>query len=103
MQQFIHYFLHLIFPGILSYFLFRDNWKRCFVIMLLTMLVDLDHLLATPIFDPSRCSINFHPLHSWFAIAFYFILLFFKRTRVVAIGLLLHMATDGLDCVLDEM
>jgi hypothetical protein len=61
MEQFIHYFLHLIFPGILSYFLFRENWIRCYAILLLTMLVDLDHLLATPIFDPCRCSINFTP------------------------------------------
>ena len=28
--------------------------------MLTTMLIDLDHLLANPVFDPDRCSINFH-------------------------------------------
>ena len=35
------------------------------------MAVDLDHLLADPIFDPHRMSIGFHPLHSYPAIAVY--------------------------------
>ncbi len=64
------------------------------------MLVDLDHLFADPIFDPARCSINFHPLHSYIAIALYPILLFFKKTRVIGVGLLFHMFTDALDCYL---
>lgn len=63
------------------------------------MLVDLDHLLATPIFNPCRCSIGFHPLHSYMAIAAYFLLLVPKKTRIIAIGLLLHMLTDGIDCL----
>ncbi len=67
--------------------------------MLLTMLIDLDHLLATPIFDPNRCSINFHPLHTYWALAVYIGLLFFKRTRIIGIGLVLHIITDALDCL----
>lgn len=66
--------------------------------MLATMLVDVDHLWANPIFDPGRCSINFHPLHSYWAMAVYFVLLFFKKTRIVAVGLLFHMLTDFIDC-----
>ncbi len=66
--------------------------------MLATMLVDLDHLLATPIFDPGRCSINFHPLHTYWAMAGYVVLLFFKKTRIIAVGLLFHMLTDYIDC-----
>lgn len=66
--------------------------------MLATMLVDLDHLFATPIFDPGRCSINFHPLHSYWAMAVYVMLLFFKKTRIIAVGLLFHMLTDYIDC-----
>ncbi len=62
------------------------------------MLVDLDHLLANPIFDPTRCSINFHPLHTMPAIVLYIILLFPKKTRVLAIALLFHMLTDWFDC-----
>lgn len=67
--------------------------------MIATILVDLDHLIADPIFSPQRCSINFHPLHSYIAITAYFGMLFFKKTRIVAVGLLLHMLTDGLDCL----
>lgn len=66
--------------------------------MLATMLVDVDHLWANPIFDPGRCSINFHPLHGYWAMAVYFVLLFFKKTRIVAVGLLFHMLTDFIDC-----
>ncbi len=67
--------------------------------MFSTMLVDLDHLFATPIFDPSRCSVGFHPLHSIYAIAIYFLMLLPKKLRLVAIGLLIHMALDGIDCL----
>ena len=67
--------------------------------MISTMIVDIDHLLATPIYQADRCSINFHPLHSYFAIAIYFVMSFFKRPlNIVGIGLLLHMFADYCDC-----
>ena len=64
------------------------------------MIVDLDHLLANPVFDAGRCSIGFHPLHSYYAIGFYFLLLLIPNiyTRIVAVGLLFHMFTDFQDC-----
>ena len=67
--------------------------------MVLTMFVDLDHLLADPIFDPNRCSINFHPLHSYWAIGAYCVLFFIPHVRLVAVGLLFHMFTDYIDCL----
>ncbi len=70
--------------------------------MLATMLVDLDHLVADPIFDPTRCSIGLHPLHSYYAILVYFLLFFFFKTktiRILSIGLLFHMFTDYQDCL----
>lgn len=66
--------------------------------MLATMLIDVDHLFATPIFDPGRCGINFHPFHTYWAMAAYVVLLFFKNTRIIAVGLLFHMLTDFIDC-----
>ena len=97
----LHYSLHFLAPGILAWLFFRDVWKKGWLIMLGTMIVDLDHLLATPIFDPNRCSIGFHPLHSVNAIFIYFLLLLYpnKYVRIVAIGLLLHMFTDFQDCI----
>lgn len=94
----IHYGLHFLAPGLLAWFFFRKEWKRAWLIMLATMLVDLDHLLADPIFDPDRCSIGFHPLHSEWAIVVYLLLLVFPKTRIVGLGLAFHMLTDGLDC-----
>ena len=67
--------------------------------MCATMLVDIDHLLADPVYDPSRCSIGFHPLHQYPAIAVYALGTFWARTRLVAVGLVIHMALDALDCV----
>jgi len=96
----IHYSLHFIAPFLIAFFFFRKKWKLVFLIFLVSMLVDVDHLLANPIFDENRCSINFHPLHSYIAIGGYFIALFFKRIRILAIALLFHMATDYLDCYL---
>lgn len=63
------------------------------------MLIDLDHLFATPIFDPDRCSINFHPLHTYWAMGIYVALLFFRKTRIVAVGLVFHLITDYIDCL----
>lgn len=98
LQPLVHYSLHFLVPGLLAYLFFREQWKRAWLIMIGTMLVDLDHLLATPIFDPVRCSIGYHPLHSYYAIAVYFVLLFFPKTRIIAVGLLFHMLTDWQDC-----
>lgn len=64
------------------------------------MIIDLDHLLANPIYDPERCSINFHPLHSYYAISVYILMLIPRKVRVIAIGLLLHIVADWIDCFL---
>lgn len=66
--------------------------------MLATMLIDLDHLFANPVFDPHRCSINFHFLHTYPALAVYLLMLFFKKTRIAGTGLVFHLITDGIDC-----
>ena len=101
-RHIIHYSLHFIFPFIIAYFLFRKNWKIAAVIMVSTILIDLDHLLASPIFDPNRCSIGFHPLHTLWALLIYFLMLLIPswKWRAVSIGLILHLGTDALDCVL---
>ena len=99
LQSLVHYSLHFVLPFFIAYYFFRTRWKWVVMVLLATMLVDVDHLFATPIFDGTRCSIGFHLLHSYWIIPLYFFLLFFKKTRVVGIGLVLHMATDYLDCL----
>lgn len=102
LQQVTHYSLHLIFPGIIAWIFFRKEWKKAWLIMLATMLVDLDHLLADPVFDPDRCGIGVHPLHSHYAIAAYFLIFFFSRKdslKIASLGLIFHMFTDFQDCL----
>lgn len=102
LQPIIHYSFHLLLPGLLAWLFFRMKWKSAWAIMLATMLVDADHLLSNPVFDPNRCSIGHHLLHTPYAIAAYFLLLIFPKTRILALGLLLHMFTDFQDCIWSE-
>lgn len=112
----IHLALHVAVPLLVSVVLYRRYWKHATAIQLATMVVDADHLLATPIYDPARCSIGFHPLHTAPVIAGYVLLALIplcwmrnadpdtapSRAHVVhwvGLGLLIHMALDALDCV----
>ena len=94
----LHISLHLVVPLAVVGLFFKKDWKIAYFIMLSTILVDLDHLLANPIYDPNRCSIGFHPLHEPWFIAFYFILSFYPKTRFIGVGLVIHMVLDAIDC-----
>ena len=96
----LHYSLHFLFPIGIARLLSASKWRENYLTLLATMLIDADHLLATPIFDPDRCSIGFHVLHSFWAMGFYLLMLFFPKTRIIAIGLLFHLFTDFIDCLL---
>lgn len=101
MRTFIHYFLHFGFPLLIALVFFKKDWKMAYLLFLATMLVDLDHLLASPIFQANRCSINFHPLHTYYAMIVYVAMLCFKKPiRILGIGLLFHMVTDYVDCLM---
>ena len=102
LQIAVHYFLHLLAILAIAYFYDKKNWLKNYLILLATMLVDADHLFANPIFDPERCSIGFHYLHSGLAVAAYvfgMILIKQKIIRLIFIGLFFHMLTDFLDCI----
>ncbi|WP_271765881.1 DUF6122 family protein [Aquimarina algiphila] len=94
----LHYSFHFIIPLIIALLFFPKQWKKVYLIFLGSMLIDLDHLLANPIFDLNRCSVGFHPLHSYYAIAVYCTSLFFTRTRIIGLALIWHIITDQLDC-----
>ena len=93
-----HLALHFIAPLVIAFLFFKENWKLSYLIMITTMLVDLDHLFASPIYDANRCSIGFHPLHQHWFIGIYLLMSFFSKTRIIAVGLIIHMALDALDC-----
>ena len=61
--------------------------------------IDVDHLLADPIYDPMRCSLGFHALHSLPALGVYFILAAYPKTRWFGLGLVMHLFTDSIDCI----
>ncbi|WP_179376186.1 DUF6122 family protein [Winogradskyella wichelsiae] len=98
LQSIIHYGIHFGLPLVVAIVFYKSCWLKAYGIMILGILIDLDHLLANPIFDPNRCSINFHPLHSYYAIAFYLLLLVPKKTRLMGLGLSIHIIADTADC-----
>jgi hypothetical protein len=61
--------------------------------------VDVDHVLADPVYDPGRCGIGFHPLHSPVAIGTYAVATAIPKLRLIGLGLLIHMGLDALDCL----
>jgi len=101
MSRFLmHYGIHFIFPIVIAFLFFKENRSRAMLILLAGILIDLDHVFADPIFDPNRCSIGFHPLHSYWAIGVYVALLGFRKTRIFGIALLIHILADLTDCYL---
>jgi hypothetical protein len=94
----IHLILHFLVPAVIVGVFYRETWKTSYLIMIATMLVDLDHVFASPIYDPGRCSIGFHPLHKVWFLGIYAILSVVPKTRLVGIGLVIHMALDSIDC-----
>lgn len=98
----LHYFLHFGFIAIIAYFWDKENWVKCYLLLLATMVVDLDHLFAHPIFRADRCSIGFHYLHRPIPILIYacvFLLVKHKYVKLFSFGLLFHMLTDFIDCL----
>ena len=111
----IHIVLHVMVPLLVAIVCYSQRWRSATLIMIATMVVDADHLLADPIYDPDRCSIGFHPLHTLTAIAFYAALTVAPRVmsctarsgrlervslplHLIGLGLLIHMALDWIDC-----
>ena len=111
----LHIALHFVVPAGLALAIDRERWLRTWLILVATMLVDVDHLLADPVYDPARCSIGFHPLHTTPAIVAYGLVLFGPRAlnaigalrdeaiiwmlQLVGLGLIVHMVLDGIDCL----
>ena len=95
----LHILLHFAIPGVVAGLAFRNKWLTSWLVMMSSMIIDIDHLLANPIFDPNRCSIGFHPLHSTTAIILYPLLLLIPKLRLLGIGLLIHIGLDALDCL----
>lgn len=90
--------LWVIFYLVETYLLKRNFKKReALVQLLLSSLIDLDHLFSVPIYEASRCSINNHALH--YALVFpAYVLGLFTRYRYFFAGIILHLLIDYLTC-----
>ena len=112
----LHIALHFAVPLLVALAFYCSHWKHAALLLIATMLVDLDHLLANPIYDPERCSIGFHPLHTAPAIALYALMFAIplvlgrkanapglrpaaRTVHLIGLGLLIHMALDWFDCL----
>jgi len=124
----IHLVLHLLIPLLLAWLYTRSNQTHTaikvrgeaigvvgiFALLMVTMLVDMDHLIADPIYAPNRCSILFHPLHTLAPMVLYIVMCFWptiskavnravlNRDRIIAclgVGLCIHMILDAVDCL----
>lgn len=95
----IHIVLHFLVPAALVALFWRKHWWQSYLWLLAGLVIDVDHLLANPVYDPLRCSIGFHPLHTWPAALAYLALGFHPRTRLLGIGLALHLLLDAGDCM----
>jgi len=96
----LHLVLHAAVPGVGARWFAGADWRRVWLWLLAGWVIDLDHLLATPVYDPDRCSLGTHPLHTWPAAVGYVLLVGPRPTRLLGLGLLLHLLLDGIDCLL---
>ncbi|MBL4850876.1 MAG: hypothetical protein JKY90_01150 [Gammaproteobacteria bacterium] len=93
-----HIALHILIPLVLAVIFYPKAWRVSYVLMLAGIAIDIDHLFAVPIYDPGRCSIGFHPLHTLVPMVFYVAALIPAKTRVVGVGLSVHIILDAVDC-----
>ena len=101
----LHYGGHWLVPLAVAKLLAPARWLPFAAVMLAANLIDIDHFLADPIFDPSRCSIGFHPLHTLPAALVYGAALAVPRwsVRAFALGALWHLAVDWGDCAMQTL
>ena len=112
----IHILFHLLIPLLVALLFYKDSWVRATLLMLAGMLIDLDHLLASPIYDPERCSIGFHPLHTEPFILLYILMFclpliiqrfltgetyatYLQSITLIGLGLVIHIILDKIDCL----
>jgi len=100
LRHLIHYGIHFLVPILIAIWFFKGQSVKIALILLAGIIIDIDHLWATPLYDPNRCSVGFHALHSYGAILVYSILPFFKTTRIIGLALIIHIFADAMDCLL---
>ncbi|WP_181305188.1 DUF6122 family protein [Rufibacter sp. XAAS-G3-1] len=94
----VHMLLHVVVPVATAWLFFRPKFRQATWYLLAGILIDVDHLLVRPILDPNRCSVGFHLLHQYWLVPVYVLLALLPKTRLIGIGLVLHIILDWIDC-----
>lgn len=95
--------VHVSFDLLLAYLLYKFGLVEVqaadIVLILSANLVDLDHLLARPIYHPRRNPFITHPLHKlWYLLLLFAVgLLFIRKAAFLGVGILSHLLLDFLD------
>ncbi|RPG31465.1 MAG: hypothetical protein CBB72_012405 [Muricauda sp. TMED12] len=100
LRHLLHYGIHFLVPLLIAFWFFKGQSVKIALILLAGIIIDIDHLWATPLYDSNRCSVGFHALHSYWAVLVYSILPFFKLTRIIGLALIIHIFADMMDCLL---
>ena len=97
----LHYAGHFVAPFLIAALICRTRRLRFALLMVAANAIDIDHVVADPVFDPNRCSIGFHPLHSLWAALGYGLMLLVPRwwVRALGAGALWHLVVDWSDCL----
>ena len=95
----LHMFFHVAVPVGVAALFFRKDFRHASLLMLAGILIDIDHLAASPILDPTRCSVGYHLLHSFWLIPVYVTLALYPKTRLIGLGLVIHIVLDTAECV----
>ncbi len=76
----------------------KFNSKNVLIQILLSNLIDIDHIFSSPIYEAGRCSINNHFLHQIYLSPLYLLGLLTKY-RYFFMGIILHLIIDYLACI----
>jgi hypothetical protein len=95
----LHLFFHIVVPVAVAALFFRKNFRKAALLLLAGILIDIDHVTASPIVDPDRCSVGYHLLHSFWLIPVYLALALYPKTRLIGLGLVIHIILDTMECI----
>jgi hypothetical protein len=91
----IHAISDVILYAILAFFGVEST---ALLFLLASNLIDIDHLLVRPIYDPRRKSVGFHMLHKKRLLPFFILGCFIPTTaKFFFIGILLHLLLDTIE------
>lgn len=95
MPNWIYHIVGDAFLWGLLYLLGANPGFSALSLFILSNVIDADHLLSRPIYNPKRNSIGFHLFHKKILIPFYIAGCFIPGiTKYLFIGILLHMILD---------